>query len=360
MFLSQPSDATVPPSSTRLGVGIIGAGPVTQAIHLPTLSRLPDQFEVVKIMDVDARTAETVSKRVGAAFTTDYEDLLADSRVDVVAICSPAPFHAAQVIAACRAGVKAVLCEKPFAVNADQAAEIVAVATETGVPIVVGAMHAFDPGWLAAVANWGDLRETAHTIRSTIVLPPNPRFEDFATEVANRPQPSAAGADAKESASDALRESILGLAIHDLPLIREFLPHFSDLSISRAQTVEPAGYAISGVAAGRIIDLRSAHIDSWRPQWLLEVFGQNTSLKLMFTPSYVQAGSAVAELRTATETRVFGPYSSNGYEGEWQHLHRLATGGARPNSTERLIDDLRFALEIADKSADLALTEEMA
>ena len=25
-----------------LGVGILGAGPVTQAIHLPTLARLPD------------------------------------------------------------------------------------------------------------------------------------------------------------------------------------------------------------------------------------------------------------------------------------------------------------------------------
>ena len=32
--------------SAQLGVGILGAGPVTQAIHLPTLARMPDLFRV--------------------------------------------------------------------------------------------------------------------------------------------------------------------------------------------------------------------------------------------------------------------------------------------------------------------------
>ena len=61
------------------------------------------------------------------------------------------------------------------------------VSAQTGVPIVVGAMHVYDPGWIAVQQQWGDLGTTAHTIRSSIVLPPNPRFEDFATEVISRP-----------------------------------------------------------------------------------------------------------------------------------------------------------------------------
>ena len=39
--------------SKPLGVGIIGAGPVTQAIHLPTLSTL-NGLRVLHIMDVNA------------------------------------------------------------------------------------------------------------------------------------------------------------------------------------------------------------------------------------------------------------------------------------------------------------------
>ena len=54
------------PMTGQLGVGIIGAGAVTQAIHLPTLARLPDQFRVVTVMDVDAGAAELVAARAGA------------------------------------------------------------------------------------------------------------------------------------------------------------------------------------------------------------------------------------------------------------------------------------------------------
>ena len=112
------------PADRPLGVGILGAGPVTQAIHLPALARLQDILEVRHIMDVDPAVASSVAARVGASASTSMEALLADPAVDVVAICSPHQFHAAQVIAACRAGKKAVLCEKPFAMNAEEAAGI--------------------------------------------------------------------------------------------------------------------------------------------------------------------------------------------------------------------------------------------
>ena len=43
----------------KLGVGFIGAGSVTQAIHLPTLARLIDLFQVRQVYDVDADVAAT-------------------------------------------------------------------------------------------------------------------------------------------------------------------------------------------------------------------------------------------------------------------------------------------------------------
>lgn len=103
--------------STQLGVGILGAGPVTQAIHLPTLARLPDLFRVTTVMDIDAQVAETVASRAMAEPTQSVQAVLDNPSVDVVAVCSPHQFHAEQVAAICAAGKRGILCEKPLATS---------------------------------------------------------------------------------------------------------------------------------------------------------------------------------------------------------------------------------------------------
>ena len=106
--------------SKPLGVGIIGAGPVTQAIHLPTLASLGDRLQVVHIMEVNAEVGALVASRTGARSTTSVQTLLEDPEVDVVAICSPGQFHAEQVEAATAAGKRAILCEKPLATTVEE------------------------------------------------------------------------------------------------------------------------------------------------------------------------------------------------------------------------------------------------
>ncbi|WP_306391544.1 Gfo/Idh/MocA family protein [Telluria beijingensis] len=56
-----------------------------------------------------------------------YEELVACPEIDIVYIATPHPMHAANAILALRAG-KAVLCEKPFAMNRREAGEMVALA----------------------------------------------------------------------------------------------------------------------------------------------------------------------------------------------------------------------------------------
>ena len=338
-------------SAALLGVGLLGAGPVTQAIHLPSLARLRDLLEVRHIMDVDPAVAETVAGRVGANFSTSMDELLADPAVDIVAICSPHQFHAAQVIASCRAGKKAVLCEKPFAMNAEEAAGISAVSAETGVPIIVGAMHTFDPGWLAAEEAWEDLPEHVHTIRSSIVLPPNPRFEDSATEIVGRvPMPGRDSTD-PDVIKAMLTGGVMGLAIHDLPLVRRFTPDFESVEVLHAEIVRPFGYVISLRAGDVSIELRAAMNATWEPSWVFEAIGDDAALTIDFTPSYVHAGSATARIRRAGRTTVLGPFGHNGYEGEWRKLAELASGAGQAPSAETLIHDLEFALSIADAAA---------
>lgn len=345
-----PDTPVVPDRPPTIGVGFLGAGPVTQAIHLPSLARLTDLFRVTHVMDVDSDVASTVAARVGARHSASLDDLLADRDVDVVAICSPHQFHAAQVIAACRAGKKAVLCEKPFAVSGEEASEIAAVSAATGVPIIVGAMHTFDPGWLAAEQLCGDLPETAHTLRSSIVLPPNARFEDFATEVIARPEMPERDLSDPAVIAAMLEGGILGLAIHDLPLVRRFVPDFTDLEVLRADIVKPFGYVFLVRAGGRTIELVAAMNSTWKPDWTFEAIGPDATLKVTFTPSYVQAGSAIAEYTAGGRTTVAGPFGHNGYEGEWRRIADIVSGSASAPDPQALIDDLRFALAIVEGS----------
>ena len=337
---------------STIGVGFLGAGPVTQAIHLPTLARLGHEFTIRHVSDVDPAVAESVATRVGAAHSTSLEVLLDDPAVEVVAICSPHTFHAEQVIAACRAGKKAVLVEKPLAMSSTEADAIAAVSAETGVPIVVGAMHTFDPGWRAAVAHWGDLPATSHSIRSSIVLPPNPRFEDVATEVLGRqPFPAPDWSDVEVLAA-MIQGGVMGLAVHDLPLVRSLLPRYDDLRVVSAAVLAPFGYRILAVAGGKSIELHAVMSATWQPNWVLEAYADDQVLHTEFTPSYVHAGSAVSTLTAAESARVFGPDAFNGYEGEWLELAGIVRGELAPPDTGELVDDLRFALALADAAAE--------
>ncbi|NQX26486.1 Gfo/Idh/MocA family oxidoreductase [Microbacteriaceae bacterium VKM Ac-2854] len=334
-----------------IGVGILGAGPVTQAIHLPTLARLTDTFTVTRIMDVSPEIAQKVAARVGAAWTTSLDELLADPAVEVVAICSPHPFHAAQVIAACRSGKKAVLCEKPFAMSGEEAEQIAAVSAETGVPILVGAMHAYDAGWLAVAERVA--AGTVHTIQSSIVLPPNPRFEDFATEVEGRPAAGEAPDRADvEVQAQMLTGGVMGLAIHDLPLIRSLIgAGWDDVEVLHAEVLQPFGYLIVLQVGAVHVELHAVMSANWAPNWKLTAFGDDTEAAVEFTPSYVQAGSATATITSGgVETRILAA-DHNGYEGEWREIALAAEGRTPRLAAEVLIDDLRFALDIAEKAA---------
>jgi predicted dehydrogenase len=336
-----------------IGVGLLGAGPVVQAIHLPTLARIQDRLTVRTIMDIDPVVAASVAARVGARPVTSVEELLADPLVEVVAICSPSQFHAEQVIAAMRAGKKAVLCEKPFAVDRAEAERIAQVSVETGVPVIVGAMHTFDPGWIAVAEAWGDLPQTAHTIRSRIQLPPNARFEDFATEVITRPELGAPDLTDPAVRAAMIAGGVLGLAIHDLPLVRAFVPDATLVRVTSGHVLRPFGYLIDLVAAGRTVQLVGVLDDRWEPDWTFQVLSDEAELMVRFTPSYVQAGSATAVLRHGGETRVFGPFDHNGYEGEWRILADIVEGDrSHAPSLETLVDDLVFAVTIAEAAAD--------
>lgn len=342
-----------------LGVGFIGAGPVVQTIHLPTLALVPNLFTPVSVMDPNGGLAAAVSARAGARHTDSLDEILADPAVDVIAVCSPQQFHAEQVIAAMRAGKKAVLCEKPLVANREDAGAIREAAIATGVPLLVGTMHVYDPAWVAVREAWGAFPDSVRSIRSSIVVPLNDRFEEWATQMVGRPAVNFAmpGEVTPESITQMFDTLVLGLAVHALPLVRSLLPEQTPLEVFSARQIAPFGYLIGAHAGKCALHFVGTMHGHGEPYWELEAIAENEVVRVRFTPSFVHGGSAVATiLYSDGSSRQFGPYADNGYVTEWRALHRAAWGDSSAiPAVDVLIDDLSFVLDVARKSSSNAI-----
>jgi hypothetical protein len=154
--------------------------------------------------------------------------------------------------------------------------------------------------------------------------------------------------------AERIRGLVLGLSIHDLPLVRTLAPKLD--RVNYAEFVTPFGGVISLTAAGRRVDLLAFMRPVWQPDWRLEIWGDDWSLAVFFTPSYVHAGSASATIRDSHGERHIAAAACNGYEGEWRELHDVVSGAADPRYPLRdLVDDLTFASDIADGAASAVL-----
>jgi predicted dehydrogenase len=135
--------------SERLRTAVVGGGLIAQAIHLPNLARLADEFELVAIADVSARVADGLAAQYAPARAyTDWRTLLGDERLDAVVVCSPHATHAEVALAALDRGVH-VLVEKPLCIAPDDAAAICRRRDETGLVVQVGYMKRYDPAYEA-------------------------------------------------------------------------------------------------------------------------------------------------------------------------------------------------------------------
>lgn len=114
--------------ATRIRWGILGCGRIAGDFALG-LRSLPDA-ELLAVGSREAARAEAFARAVGARRAHgSYEQLVADPELDVVYVATPNSEHRAHCRLALSAG-KAVLCEKPFATNAREARDVVALARE--------------------------------------------------------------------------------------------------------------------------------------------------------------------------------------------------------------------------------------
>ncbi len=129
--------------SARLNIGLIGSGFMGQA-HADAYRRaamfypdLPKRPHLYALADQDQAMAERHAAKLGAEKAYgDWRELVNDPQVDVVDITSPNHLHYTMAMAAIAAG-KHVYCEKPLAVNEQQAQEMAQAARRAGVKTMV-------------------------------------------------------------------------------------------------------------------------------------------------------------------------------------------------------------------------------
>lgn len=125
-------------------IGILGAGRIAlPAIIAPARER--SDVTVHCIAARDAERAETFARIHGLPFwSAGYDAMLTREDIDLVYIGLPPMLHREWTERALRSG-KAVLCEKPFALNAGEAEAMVAAADSEGLPLIEAFHYRYHP-----------------------------------------------------------------------------------------------------------------------------------------------------------------------------------------------------------------------
>lgn len=143
---SEISDFSVAPAATPtpVNMAIVGTG-MMAALMAETIRRRLENVHLYAVVSRDMERAGEFAERFGAERAYDSCEALAkDPAVQLVHIATPVFLHHRQTLLFLRHG-KHVLCEKPFAVNARQAEEMIAVARQYGVMLADGLWPRYMP-----------------------------------------------------------------------------------------------------------------------------------------------------------------------------------------------------------------------
>lgn len=126
----------------KIKAGIIGTGGISHC-HMEGYKALADTVEVAAVCDIDEEKVKAYAKQYDVPrWYTDYNEMMAKETLDCVSVCTWNSAHKGAAIAAMRGGAN-VICEKPMAMNAEEAEEMRAVAKETGKLLQIGFVRRF-------------------------------------------------------------------------------------------------------------------------------------------------------------------------------------------------------------------------
>ncbi|MHB1294964.1 MAG: Gfo/Idh/MocA family protein [Anaerolineae bacterium] len=167
-----------------VGLSAIAAAPAAAAplevfgteaphTHAPSYARVPET-RVVAVCDLMPKLLEDFGVQWGGSWPgitayTDYRQMLAQERLDILSVVTSDHRHADIVVNAVAAGIKGIYCEKPLATSLADADRMIAAVEGAGVPMVINHSRRWWPEYpyLRALLRGGELgrlsRVMAHT-----------------------------------------------------------------------------------------------------------------------------------------------------------------------------------------------------
>lgn len=132
--------------ANKLKIGIIGSGGIAQGCHMPGYQTMPELCEIVAVCDANPDTARQAAEKFSVPkIYGGFRELIADAEIDAVSIATPNKLHLEPTVEALKAG-KHVLCEKPLAMNAEEARAMCRAAHESGKILQVALQQRFASG----------------------------------------------------------------------------------------------------------------------------------------------------------------------------------------------------------------------
>ena len=122
-----------------LKVGLVGVGGISGA-HIPAWEGMEDA-ELVALCDI--RT-ERMEKYPNKRHYTDFEEMLANEKLDILDICLPTYLHADFAVKAMEKGIN-VICEKPISLKNEDVERVYSTAKKNNVKFMVAQVRRFWP-----------------------------------------------------------------------------------------------------------------------------------------------------------------------------------------------------------------------
>lgn len=138
--------------------GVLGTARIAKNWVIPAINNTKHN-KVIAVASRDlSRAVEFATPLQIAKAFGDYDDMLADPEIDAVYIPLPNSDHAPWAIKAMEAG-KHVLVEKPFALNADEAQQMISVSLDKSVTLMEAFMYRFSSRFdkLIQIVRFGDI-----------------------------------------------------------------------------------------------------------------------------------------------------------------------------------------------------------
>ena len=135
---------------SKLKVAVIGCGEVARMRHLPGFLRLKKDVSISAVCDVDRSIANIVAEKFGIPHAySDFRELLALDKPDIVAVCTPPKTHTSIVTESMESGCH-VFLEKPMALSVADCDNMISSSRKYGAKLCIAHTARFYPPYQKA------------------------------------------------------------------------------------------------------------------------------------------------------------------------------------------------------------------